>query len=82
MGVVLIPDMGSNQLSITVTVPADTEKEDAFATADAVMDAITNIDGVETVGAMSGGSDSTSSMLMMTGTEAPRTTPALPIMFC
>ncbi len=69
MGVMLIPDMGSNQLSITVTVPADTEKEDAFATADAVMDAITNIDGVETVGAMSGGSDSTSSMLMMTGTE-------------
>ena len=69
MGVLLIPDMGSNQLSITVTVPADTEKEDAFATADAVMDAITNIDGVETVGAMSGGSDSTSSMLMMTGTE-------------
>ena len=57
MGVMLIPDMGSNQLSITVTVPADTEKEDAFATADAVMDAITNIDGVETVGAMSGGSD-------------------------
>lgn len=45
MGVMLIPDMGSNQLSITVTVPADTEKEDAFATADAVMDAITNIDG-------------------------------------
>ena len=32
MGVVLIPDMGSNQLSIAVTVPADTEKEDAFAT--------------------------------------------------
>lgn len=82
MGVVLIPDMGSNQLSITVTVPADTEKEDAFATADAVMDAITNIDGVETVGAMSGGSDSTSSMLMMTALRAPRTTPALPIMFC
>ena len=69
MGVVLIPDMGSNQLSITVTVPADTEKEEAFATADAVMDAITGIDGVETVGAMSGGSDSTSNMLMMSGTE-------------
>ena len=69
MGVVLIPDMGSNQLSITVTVPADTEKEEAFATADAVMDAIAGIDGVETVGAMSGGSDSTSNMLMMSGTE-------------
>lgn len=26
MGVMLIPDMGSNQLSIAVTVPADTEK--------------------------------------------------------
>ena len=46
------------------------------------MDAITGIDGVETVGAMSGGSDSTSNMLMMSGTEARRTTPALPIMFC
>ena len=33
------------------------------------MDAITGIDGVETVGAMSGGSDSTSNMLMMSGTE-------------
>lgn len=32
--------MGSNQLSITVDVADDTAKDDAFATADAVMDAV------------------------------------------
>lgn len=40
MGIVMIPDMGSNQLSITVDVADDTAKDDAFATADAVMDAV------------------------------------------
>ena len=63
MGIVMIPDMSSNQLSITVTMPDKTAKEDAFATADSVMDAVMSIDGVETVGAMSGGTDS---MVMMT----------------
>ena len=32
MGIVMIPDMGSNQLSITVDVADDTAKDDAFAT--------------------------------------------------
>ena len=68
MGVVLFPDMDSNQLSINVTVPEDTEKADAFAAADAVMDAVTAVDGVESVGAMSGGADSM--MTMMGGTAA------------
>ncbi len=66
MGIVMIPDMGSNQLSITVDVADDTAKEDAFATADAVMDAVSAIDGVETVGAMSGGN----SMVSMMGSDA------------
>ena len=68
MGVVLFPEMDSNQLSVNVTVPEDTEKADAFAAADAVMDAITAVDGVESVGAMSGGADSM--MTMMGGTAA------------
>ena len=66
MGIVMIPEMGSNQLSITVDVADDTPKEDAFATADAVMDAVSAIDGVETVGAMSGGN----SMVSMMGSDA------------
>lgn len=68
MGVVLFPDMDSNQLSINVTVPEDTEKADAFAAADAVMDAVTAVDGVESVGAMSGGAGSM--MTMMGGSAA------------
>ena len=48
--------MGSNQLSITVDVADDTAKDDAFATADAVMDAVSALDGVQTVGAVPGGS--------------------------
>ena len=67
MGVVMIPDMSSNQLTVTVNVPDDTAKEDAFATADAVMDAVMNIDGVDTVGAMSG---SDNSMVAMAGSSA------------
>ena len=66
MGVVMIPDMNSNQLTITVNVPDDTAKEDAFATADSVMDAVMTVDGVDTVGAMSGSSNS---MVAMAGSN-------------
>ena len=67
MGVVMIPDMSSNQLTVTVNVPDDTAKEDAFTTADSVMDAIMTVDGVDTVGAMSGNPNS---MVMMAGSSA------------
>lgn len=69
MGIVMIPDMSSNQLTITVNVPDDTAKEDAFATADSVMDAVMTVDGVDTVGAMSGGSND---MVAMTGQQCRR----------
>ena len=48
-------------------MPDDTAKEDAFTTADSVMDAIMTVDGVDTVGAMSG---SPNSMVMMAGSSA------------
>ena len=67
MGIVMIPDMSSNQLTITVNVPDDTAKEEAFATADSVMDAVMSVDGVDTVGAMSGGSND---MVAMAGSNA------------
>ena len=58
MGIVLIPEMSSNQLSMSLTLPADTPDADCFAAADAAMAAVSGVDGVETVGAMSGGSNS------------------------
>lgn len=58
MGITMLPDMTGEQLSITVDVPEDTEKEEAFALADEVMEAVLAVDGVETVGAMDGSSTS------------------------
>ncbi len=58
MGITMLPDMTGEQLSITVDVPEDTEKEEAFVLADEVMEAVLAVDGVETVGAMDGSSTS------------------------
>ena len=52
MGIVLIPDMGSDQISVTVTMPEEDEKETVYEKADKVMDAILAVDGVSYVGGM------------------------------
>ncbi len=56
MGITLLPEMTGEQISVTMEVPEETEKEDAFAMADKVMDAALGIDGIATVGAMDGSS--------------------------
>lgn len=56
MGIVLIPDMGSEQISVTVTIPDEDDKETAFQKADDVMELILAIEGVDYVGAMDGSS--------------------------
>ncbi|MBQ8647186.1 MAG: efflux RND transporter permease subunit, partial [Oscillospiraceae bacterium] len=56
MGMVLLPEIGGNQLSVTVSLPEEIERDEGYAAADAVMDAILTVPGVETVGAMSSGS--------------------------
>ncbi len=61
MGITMLPEMTGEQIALTVNVPEDTEKEDAFAMADKVMEAALSVDGVATVGAMDG--SSTSGML-------------------
>lgn len=58
MGITLLPEMTGEQISISVEVPEETEKEDAFALADQVMDAALRVDGVKTVGAMDASSSS------------------------
>ena len=55
MGIVMIPDMTSNQIEISVQMPEDTDKEECYRRADQVLDAMTTIDGIGDVGAMAGG---------------------------
>lgn len=54
MGITMIPTMTSKTATVTVTMPEETDKETAYATADKVMDEAMGIDGVEFVGAMDG----------------------------
>lgn len=55
MGIVMIPDMTSNQIEISVQMPEDTDKEECYKRAAQVLDAMTTIDGIGDVGAMAGG---------------------------
>lgn len=52
MGIVLIPDMGSDQISVTVTIPEEDDKDTAYQKADAVLDAVLAVEGVEYAGVM------------------------------
>lgn len=63
MGLVMIDDMESNQISATLTLEDDVEKEEAYATADKVIDAILEVEGIDKVGAMDGNVSAASSML-------------------
>ena len=56
MGMVMMPDVSGNQISVTVTMDEGVDKDTAYAKADEVMDRILAMDGVDTVGAMSASS--------------------------
>lgn len=55
-GLVLIPSMGSDQMSVSISTDSENSDEENFALADEVMERILGIDGVETVGAMTSSS--------------------------
>lgn len=63
MGTAFIPAMDSPQMSVSLTAARGMDKAQAFQLADTLMERISAIDGVETVGAMAGGG----SMTMMGG---------------
>lgn len=63
MGLVMMDDMESNQVSVSLKLEDDVEKEQAYATADKVMQAILKVDGIDKVGAMDGNASATSSMM-------------------
>lgn len=55
-GLVLLPDMGSNQMSVTITTDPENSDEENYAIADEAAERLLAIDGVETVGALTRGS--------------------------
>lgn len=52
MGIVIMPEMGSEQMSVSVTMPEDTDNEEDAKVADEILDEISAIKGVDQVGAM------------------------------
>lgn len=67
MGLEFLPEMGGNQMSITVTMPEETGKDEAYLLADTVMERVLEVPGVELVGAIS---SSGSGMSMMMGSSS------------
>ena len=55
MGIVMIPEMTSNELQASLQMPEDMERETCYELATKAMDDIVKIDGVASVAAMSGG---------------------------
>ena len=64
MGLEFLPEMGGNQMSVTVTAPEEASREEAYALADTVMERVLEVPGVELAGAVS---SSGGGMSMMTG---------------
>ncbi len=56
-GLILLPEMGGNQMSATIKVDTDLSDEETFALADDIMAQMQQVEGVETVGMMSGSGD-------------------------
>ncbi|MBO5324296.1 MAG: efflux RND transporter permease subunit [Oscillospiraceae bacterium] len=63
MGIVLLPEMTGNQISVTVTTPEGLTREESYAMADDVIDILLGVDGVDEVGVI----DSSASAGMMGG---------------
>lgn len=71
MGMEFIPSMSANQISATLALPEDTKRADAYALTDEAMALMQQVEGVETVGAMDGGTGM--SMMGMGGAAASDT---------
>ncbi len=63
MGIVLIPSMSGDTISVIAEVPEDSDNEKAVKMADDIMNAVLGVDGVKEVGVM----DSTSTTNMLVG---------------
>ena len=57
MGIVMIPDVSSDQITVNLQMDEDVEKKDACALADQVMERVLRVNNVDTVGALAGGDE-------------------------
>lgn len=57
MGIVVIPDMTMNQIEATIEYPEDTLREDAYRMTDEVIDKLLQVEGIGTIGVMTGGDE-------------------------
>lgn len=55
MGLTLLPPMGGNQMSVSVTAPEQLSREESYALADEIMERLQKVEGVDMVGAVSMG---------------------------
>lgn len=67
MGIVFIPEMGSEQMSATLEMDLETTQEEDYALADKISKQMEEIEGVKTVGTMKGGN-----MMSMGGSGADK----------
>ena len=70
MGMIIIPEMGGNQMTATMTMPMEATTEESYKMADKVMEKFSSIEGVENVGAMNGDAMGISSMSGGSGTDS------------
>lgn len=66
MGIVVIPDMATNQMEATLKFSKETTREEAYKTADEVIERLLKVDGLGTVGVLTGGN----SALALTGNSS------------
>ena len=69
-GIVVLPQMNGDDIQVTIVTPEEDEREDSYAKADQVMEAIRNVDGVGDVGIMDSGS--TAGLLGSFGSSSDR----------
>ena len=54
-GMIMMPEMGGRQMSMTVNMPDEMKVTEGYAVADELMEKLQAVQGIETVGIMSGG---------------------------
>ena len=54
-GMIMMPEMGGSQMSMTVNMPDEMKITEGYAVADELMEKLQAVQGIETVGIMSGG---------------------------
>ena len=69
MGLVLLPDMNSNQLFLSVSMDEGTSLEECYERADGITEQLLSVDGVDSVGAMTNLSGMISTSLTSTSND-------------